>query len=207
MVKISALPPLSLEVLGHVEDVENYARHALHNCGDSRYYNAEKALMILRTCIVEALDIQLEYYEPLPHYRPEWRAEIRERTINAVVGLVGTAGAEHWDFFHHEVRRTVREHFAAKAQAERQKAKLLKQKPLLKTKDRDTLRDAYLASFPGVKIIDICWAAQTHYREWKRWLKDELKDGSTPDRAFREVLTSGKRPTELNKKPRPPKWE
>jgi len=71
------------------------------------------------------------------------------------------------------------------------------------------LRDRYLANFPEekIKIRDICWAAAQHYREWKRWLAGQLKDGSTPDLAFRRVLTSGKKPTELKKQPRPPKWE
>jgi len=71
------------------------------------------------------------------------------------------------------------------------------------------LRDRYLASFPQEKILirDICWAARQHYREWKRWLAGELKPSSTPDLAFRKVLTSGKLPSEFNKKPRPSGWE
>jgi hypothetical protein len=75
--------------------------------------------------------------------------------------------------------------------------------------DPKVLRDSYLANFPDerIKIRDLCWAAGQHYREWKRWLAGELKDGSTPDRAFRRVLTSGKRPLELNKKHRPKGWE
>jgi hypothetical protein len=75
--------------------------------------------------------------------------------------------------------------------------------------DPKALRDSYLANFPDerIKIRDLCWAAGQHYREWKRWLAGELKDGSTPDLAFRRVLTSGKRPQELNKKPRPKAWE
>lgn len=75
--------------------------------------------------------------------------------------------------------------------------------------DPKTLRDSYLANFPDerIKLRDLCWAAGQHYREWKRWLAGELKDGSTPDLAFRRVLTSGKRPHELTKKPRPKGWE
>jgi hypothetical protein len=71
------------------------------------------------------------------------------------------------------------------------------------------LRDRYLANFPEERIIirDVCWAAGQHYREWKRWLAGEFKDGSTPDLAFRRLLTSGKRPLEFNKKPRPNGWE
>lgn len=75
--------------------------------------------------------------------------------------------------------------------------------------DPRLLRDSYLANFPDekIKIRDLCWAAGQHYREWKRWLAGELKDGSTPDLAFRRVLMSGKRPKELSKKPRPNGWE
>lgn len=197
------IPPLSLEVLGEVEDIERYARTSLYNCGDYRYYNAEKAVRILRTCVVTALVTQFAYYESLPSYHPQWRREITERTINAAIGLVGTAGAEHWDFFHEEMRRTVKEHRVAEAQAAKQRAK----KAASPAQGRVSLRDSYLASFPEVKILDICWAAEQRYREWKRWLKHELKDGSTPDRAFREVLTSGKRPTELRDKPRPSGWQ
>ena len=70
------IPPLSLKALGEVEDVEEYARLSLHRCGDSRYFNAEKAVRILRTCVVEALDIQIEHYESLYIYRPKWIPEL-----------------------------------------------------------------------------------------------------------------------------------
>jgi hypothetical protein len=80
---------------------------------------------------------------------------------------------------------------------------------------REALRDAYFAAFPEkIKVLDVCWAARQRYREWKRWLAGELKngsvpikDGSTPDRAFRAILTSGKRPEEYRKEPRPIKWQ
>lgn len=111
------LPPLSFEALSKVEDIEEYARLSLHRCGDSRYFNAEKAVRILRTCVVEALDIQIEHYEALPTYHPEWIRDVTEKTIESVVGLVGIGGAEHWDFFQAEVRQTVSEHLAAKARA------------------------------------------------------------------------------------------
>ena len=73
--------------------------------------------------------------------------------------------------------------------------------------DREALRDLYLAAFPDAKIRDICWAAQQHYREWRRWLKGEIREGLKPDRAFRRILNSGKSPEDLVRKPRPPKWE
>jgi hypothetical protein len=72
--------------------------------------------------------------------------------------------------------------------------------------EREILRDSYRATFPDVKIQDICWAAEQTYREWKRWISGEAKDGSKPDRTFRHVLTSGKKPEEVRRKPRPTKY-
>jgi len=71
------------------------------------------------------------------------------------------------------------------------------------------LRDSYLAGFPYEKIIllDLCWAAGQHYREWKRWIAGQVKDGSTADLSFRRILTSGKRPREYKTKPRPSGWQ
>jgi hypothetical protein len=73
--------------------------------------------------------------------------------------------------------------------------------------DRKALRDSYLASFPDVGIMDICWAAKQHYREWSRWLNNELKRESKPDRAFRHVLTSGKPTSEIRRETRPKGWK
>jgi hypothetical protein len=75
--------------------------------------------------------------------------------------------------------------------------------------NRRALFDSYIANFPEEKIkrLDICFAAGQHYRELRRWLKNQVKDGSMPDLAFRRILTSRKRPLEFNKKTRPPNWQ
>jgi hypothetical protein len=76
--------------------------------------------------------------------------------------------------------------------------------------DRTVLRDRYLGSFPEkIKILDICWAANEHYREWKRWLQKDspTKNGSKSDLAFRQILNSGKRPIEYRPIERPPGWQ
>jgi hypothetical protein len=75
--------------------------------------------------------------------------------------------------------------------------------------DRKAFSDAYLAAFPTVKILDVCWAAGQRYSEWKRWLRHDrkAKDGSAPDRAFRAILTSGKAPSEYRKQPLPRGWK
>lgn len=72
---------------------------------------------------------------------------------------------------------------------------------------RDELRALYLAQFPNVLILDICWAARQHYSEWKRWLRGVVKDGSAPDRAFQSLLKSGKSPREYRREPRPDGWK
>jgi hypothetical protein len=78
-----------------------------------------------------------------------------------------------------------------------------------KPMSRKQLRDEYFAHFPDERIVirDVCWAVKQHYREWKRWLEDELEDGTTPDLAFRRILMSKKRPEEFNPKRRPNGWE
>lgn len=84
--------------------------------------------------------------------------------------------------------------------------------PLVATTERASPRqllESYFARFPDEKIkrLDLCWAAGQHYREWKRWIAGQVRDGSTADLAFRRILTSGKRPGEYKIKPRPPGWQ
>jgi hypothetical protein len=73
--------------------------------------------------------------------------------------------------------------------------------------DRKALRDSYRVAFPNEKILDICWAARQHYSEWKRWIRNAVKDGSAPDRGFRALLTSGKSCAQYRKQPRPEGWK
>jgi len=71
---------------------------------------------------------------------------------------------------------------------------------------RESLRDSYRAMFPDLKIADIIWGAQQTRREWTRWITGEAKNGLKPDRSFRHVLTSGRKPEEIRGKPRPTKY-
>jgi hypothetical protein len=50
--------------------------------------NPEKVRRILRTCIVEALDVQLEYYASLQSYRNEWIPELMRNTVDSAIGLM-----------------------------------------------------------------------------------------------------------------------
>jgi hypothetical protein len=72
---------------------------------------------------------------------------------------------------------------------------------------RRALWDAYRRTFPNVYIIDVCWAADQHRREWDRWLNGVKRDGSKPDRLFRSVLTSGKDARTLRQDERPKDWK
>jgi len=76
---------------------------------------------------------------------------------------------------------------------------------------RAQLRETYFIGFSNekIKVLDVCWAAEQHYREWKRWLQNPspIKDGSTADLAFRRILTSGKRPIEYRALARPNNWQ
>jgi hypothetical protein len=81
------------------------------------------------------------------------------------------------------------------------------QQPTVDQQDRKALRDAYFAAFRGTKVLDLCWAANQRYSEWKRWLRNVLKPDWSADRAFRAILTSGKTPKDYRKQPRPRGWK
>ena len=149
------------------------------------------------------LDLQINHYASLKGFRLEWINELKKKAVDSALGLfpMFVSGEP----LRRELRRTVDDHIAQRLKAAKEAAAADLAKP--GTGDRKQLRDTYRAKIPGVKLLDICWAAQQHYREWKRWIAGELKDGSKPDLAFRQVLTSQKRPQELYKKPRPKKWE
>ncbi|MGD0499332.1 MAG: hypothetical protein ABSC23_12945 [Bryobacteraceae bacterium] len=75
--------------------------------------------------------------------------------------------------------------------------------------ERKAFADAYFFnSGEKIVVLDMCWAARQRYREWMRWLGGTLKDDTKPDRAFRAVLTSGKRPEEYRPgESRPKGWK
>jgi len=195
------IPPLSLKALVRVQDIQDAARAAISRCSNSvrGWVNPEEASRVLRTCLVALLDVQLAYYSSLPNYHPQWIRQLENDTIESLLGIfpLFTSGEQ----FRPELYRTAKDHLAERA------------KPVVVASEsqrqieRRRLSDLYFTNFPEVKLRDMCWAASQHYREWKRWLAGQLKDGSTPDLAFRRILTSGKRPPEFKKQPRPKGWE
>ena len=107
------LPPLSFKALNQIQDIESYARSALHGCGSFVDYNVEKALRILRTCVVASLEAQMTFYSSLATFNQRWIIEITEKTISATIGLVGGDGSAHYEYFEAQVRKTIQEHFEA----------------------------------------------------------------------------------------------
>lgn len=66
----------------------------------------------------------------------------------------------------------------------------------------------YQTAFPEkIMVLDVCWASRQRYREWTRWIHGKLKDTSKPAKAFRAILTSGKRPTDYRPEERPKGWK
>jgi hypothetical protein len=192
------IPPIPLEILKKVEAVEESASKALEDCDHIGFLNVEKTRRILRTCVVEVFDLQMDYYASLPNFDGRWARELKLKTISSVIGLF-PAYYHSGDRFRNELSRTIDDHQAQKAILNLPKGKA--------QADRRALRDAYLRRFPQVKKLDICWAAGQRYSEWKRWLRHVVKDGSAPDRAFRSLLSGDKSPSEYRKQPRPNGWK
>jgi hypothetical protein len=70
-----------------VQEVEEHLRASLHAAANRRpQLNVEQVRRALDTCVVEALNLQLEYYASLPNYRPEWVPALALRTIDSAIG-------------------------------------------------------------------------------------------------------------------------
>jgi hypothetical protein len=189
-------PPLSLQAFGEVRDVEDIIQDALQDCDD----NLERIRQTLHAGVAAKLNVQMNYYCSLPKPQIGWFAHLIPRTVDSIIGMCSSLAPG--DQFRDELIRTAAHHLAAN------KNKAATIAPLeLDGNDREALKKAYLAKFPGVVILDICFAAGQHYSEWKRWLHNAVKDGSAPDRTLRAILTSGKMPREYKKQPRPKGWK
>jgi hypothetical protein len=194
------LPPLSREALHHIHEIEDEVRELLESCSEPLlgFINREKARQIVRTYLIEELDVKMGHYSSLPNYQVAWMPELIRSTVDSLIVLMPVFTSSK--NVRNDLLLTAAEHLAQKwAQAERAKKS--------DGTDRHKLRDEYLATFPDVYILDICWAAGQHYSEWKRWLRDAVENGSAPDRAFRAILSSGKPPREYRNKPRPKGWK
>ena len=108
------LPPLSLQALHEVEIIEQAVQSALEGCINAvrNLVNPEKASRILRTCLVESLKVQIDYYSSLPDYHPIWIGHILKRTIDSMIALfpVFTSGEQ----FRGELLRTATDYLKAR---------------------------------------------------------------------------------------------
>lgn len=218
------LPPLSVEKLEELERIEGKLRLALSNCVTglhSSIFDNLRALEWLRSYVVVIFDFYHDFHTRVPGYKPDWERQFKidavERTMSCFL-MECSVDEDSLESFAGETIKAVDAHIEqVKRLANVVIEKILTppaNAPTLvdKTKaidpnNRRALRDAYRANFPDSGIMDICWAAKQHYREWTRWLNAELKDGSKPDRAFRQVLTSVKDAKLLRREIRPKNWK
>ena len=83
------LPPLPLNVLSEVEELEALATQMLKDCGRGYGFNLEKAVRILRSCAPESFNLQARYYVSRNDYHSRWLKELHGRCVLAIAGLVG----------------------------------------------------------------------------------------------------------------------
>ena len=138
--------------------------------------------------------VAMEEYTDIPHAEINFRSPEVQETFNQFV-----TKARQWE------NKGLKRLIPAKANTKKRSsgARTARAKPTTPAK----LAADYFDQFPEkIKKLDVCWAAGEHYREWKRWINNHCSPGSKPDRSFRAILASGKRPLEYRLEPRPPKW-
>jgi hypothetical protein len=201
--KTPKMPALSMAALDSVQKTERYALSALRECDHTWSFNQEAALRILRTCAVTVFDRQVDFYQTLPNFHPNWIVQIAESTIDSTLAL---KTSHHLDYAEarNELIDTLAEHQAQKEADDQRVSNTISGEG---SDSQTKLFLAYKTKYPEARKLDVCWAAKQHYRDWKRWVKGEFKSGSTPDLAFRKVLNSGKSPREIRKEPRPKGWQ
>jgi hypothetical protein len=193
------LPPLSVGALNDIEKAERFIR----GTADEGYASIDKWSRILRTTAVNVFVVQLTHYVNTPGYNSQWVPAVIEETVSILLEALDRTSLEHLakNRLRREIRGTLNQYYK---QLITPKASV----PKAPSSPKE-LRDYYLALFPAekIKILDICWAAGQHYSEWKRWLKGEMKESSLPDRSIRALLTSGQKPLDYRKAPRPDGWK
>ena len=202
--------------------IRNAAIRDLKKCNypGSKYLDHDRALEVMRTHALEELAIRVDFYIALLDLPDDWADRVARQVVHAATSwfpvnefYVRTSEnqlvLERVAQFIPAIERTVADHLFKRLAAY---VEVGKQTPsstanATQPRDRKALVAAYRAAFPEAGIMDICWAAKQHYREWTRWLNGQLKDGSRPDRAFRLILCSGKNAKQLRREPRPKGWK
>jgi hypothetical protein len=215
-------PTLPLTVLEAVAKIERRTEQLLMASREILFSNPQKVIGILKACAVEVLDKNAEYYQGMNKPATDrWLGKSARETAADTLALIDSEELKLYlsSQARRRVEKQVWQAVASRLQYWKQAVRTLGSTPqptantskvevVTGAIDRKLLRDAYFANFPNenLKVLDLCWAAGQHYSEWKRWLRNVIKDGSAPDRAFRAVLMSGKRPQEYRKQPRTAKW-
>ncbi|MGD1070133.1 MAG: hypothetical protein ABSB15_08330 [Bryobacteraceae bacterium] len=196
-----------MKVLANIGKVERATVALMKQCSGYTF-NTDKAIRHLRAYAVNVFGWQLSHYLAMPEFSPNWSSVILEETITIIMGAIprGTQSLLPNDKsrIRNEIRKTLTNHLLM-AQSKRQKT--AESALAIKASTPAQLRIQYFALFPTTKVLDVCWAAAQRYSEWKRWLREVLKSDSAPDRAFRAILTSGKKPGDYRKQPRPSGWK
>lgn len=231
----SDMPPLSREMHGDLRRLERELVEALRKCIiDRDLDDPQAAFEYIRTFATEFYSCYFSFYSQHPAYKEHWRPASEKFAYGRIAQCINNFIATRNHFARDSslaprITRTISEyaegiekHISAFEIAKRSLSPILmynaeaelraslgisgNEKPESHN-ERHALRIAYLARFPNVMILDICWAARQRYSEWKRWLHNAVKDDSSPDRAFREILTSGLPPIEYRRQPRPNGWK
>jgi hypothetical protein len=87
--KVPLLPPLPIETVVEIENLELFASGVLDRCGRWPSFNTEKASRALRACALQVFAKHCNYYLRLPGFCPAWQREIIERVIAGLGGLIG----------------------------------------------------------------------------------------------------------------------
>ena len=216
------LAPLSPAALRGVMRIKAVAIRDLKKCNypGSKYLDHDRALEVMRTHALEELAIRLDFYIALRELPDDWADTIAKQLIHSAISWFpinefylrtpeNQLVLEQASQFFEAIDRTVQHHLITRLTAYVEAGKLAPistAKAASQPESRKALVAAYRATFPDIKIADIIWAAQQTRREWTRWISGDAKDGLKPDRAFRLVLTSGKKPEEIRRQPRPTKY-
>ena len=216
--KVLPIPTLPLVCVEEILRIRQTALNNLLTCNipGTSYLSHAQALEVMCAYATADLDIRLNFYMARADFQKEWFGIVVWKTIDSILGSFPQL---HFELKQPDELRTYETpvQFVDDLEAalwfhtfERAKASGMTQTkslPAPHEKNRQELKAAYIAQFKDVRILDICWAANQHYSEWKRWLRHAVKDGSAPDRAFRALLESCKTPQEYRKQPRPDGWK
>lgn len=214
------LPPLSVDVLDHVERIRLSAQVSLSMCEilGTKYLDHDRAAEVMTAYAIKDAEVRMEFYRSFPSFIAEWKNEIVERSVLAILGafpnfkyeirdpklLLGVSGPLYEDprQFLEELINAVIEHLTPDGST-----KDGPENYVVNVGERHALFREYREKVAPFRMLDMCWSAQQHYSEWKRWLRGAMKNGSAPDRAFRALFESKKHPSEYLKRQRPDGWK